>query len=755
MVLSLNDSSSTPLKPVTPNGVPDRVTICAVAKLPTPPETPATLTVGRIFDSPNLDGEQVSGLKFSPDGKRLTFLKGKEKDRETLDLWQYHLETGKQSLLIDSDILKQGELSEEEAALRERQRLFSKGIVQYTWMSSNNEVFIPAGGEGAICNVSDAEGVTAQVLPLTTGTKNNIKLSPKGAHVTYVHEKNLYVHERATGETRQLTHDGGGTITNGLPDFIAAEEMNRYDGYWWSPDETQIAYAQVDESPVPIAQRQEIYADRIETIDQRYPFAGERNVLVDLCVVDVKTGEEKRVSLGDNPDIYLERVKWLPDSRHLSFQVLQRNHQQLDLIVVDTETLEQRTLVTEHSDTWLNRHEEIRFLKNAPQFVWASERSGFKHLYLYDTDGTCISQLTSGDWCVNKIRHLDEKSGVLYFDGFADSILEQHLYSVPLDGSAKPTKVTAEKGWHDVKVAPDGKTFVDTFSHACAPPQVTLHDISGKQISAIQPNTVTTGHPYSPYLPIHSEPTFGTIKAVDGQTLHYSLLKPKDFDPNKQYPVIVHVYGGPGLRRVRNRWGCASGSWGQLMAQQGFVMFSIDNRGSSDRGVAFESPIHNLLGKVETEDLDSGVTFLKNQPYIDSTKIGLFGWSYGGYMTLMGMSKLPHFAAGVSVAPVSEWGLYDTCYTERYLPADNKEGYAASAVFPYLSELKGRLYLMHGMADDNVLFTNTTKVARALIDHGILFQMMCYPGAKHSIAGKINSTHIYSEITNFFKERLG
>ncbi|WP_223669490.1 S9 family peptidase [Kangiella shandongensis] len=717
------------------------------------------LTVERIYADPALTGPEPSSVKLSPDGRRVTFLKGKEEEQERLDLWEYNLADQQSRMLVDSADLMPGEekLSDEEKARRERMRLFAKGIINYYWGDDGETLLFPLGGDIFVHDLTKPADEATKQLTQTATYETDVKLSPDGKSVSFIREQDIFIVDTESGEERQLTFDGEGTIKNGMAEFVAQEEMGRLTGYWWSPNSKKLAYLKVDESPVNVEKRYEINAEDFTVFEQRYPSTGTNNVTIKLGVLDLTSGKTTWVDIGEEKDIYIPRVKWLSDSKRVSFQWQSRDQKTLKLMFADAETGKSHEVLTETAETWINLTKDLHFLKRHNAFVWTSERSGFRHIYLYDLKGELINQLTAGDWVVNKVYGVDEESGLIYFDANKDSPLQQHLYSVPMNGSGDIEKVTTKAGVHDVSFAKNMQLFVDYFSSVEQPPQVSLRQANGKLVTWLEENKLDAEHPYYPYYQSASKPEFGKIKADDGQEMYYRLYKPTNMEAGKTYPVIVDVYGGPHAQRVQNVWGARNTYWHHMMADRGFVIFSLDNRGSWNRGKAFEDPIYRKLGDVEVQDQVKGVDFLKSLPYVDSERIGMFGWSYGGYMTIMSMFKKPDvFKAGVSVAPVTDWYLYDTHYTERYLahPEDNKDGYEQSNVFPYLEGLEGDLMIIHGMADDNVLFTNSTKLFKALQDANKPFDMMNYPGSKHSIWGQKTRTHVFNTITDYFEEHL-
>ncbi|MBA5637029.1 S9 family peptidase [Duganella sp. LX20W] len=731
-----------------------RFILCFLAALAAVPATAEQLTLDRIHADPALSGPSVRNLKVSPDGARVTFLRGRADNQFQLDLWEYNLKDKSAHRLVDSKILVPEEnLSAAEKARRERERVASlKGILNYSWSPDGKQLLVPIAGNLYLIDVSQPD----QARLVASGNVFDPKISPRGRYVSFVRDQNLFVIELATGKEHQLTTDGGGTVHNGEAEFVAQEEMGQTTGYYWAPDDSAIAYKRYDESPVPVARRFEIFADRTDVVEQRYPAAGDPNVLVQLRIVSPATGEQRNVDLGPNPDIYLVRADWSASAKALLFQRQSRDQKTLELVSVDMATLAQRVLVTETSPTWVGIHDDLRFLANDAGFIWSSERSGRNHLYLYDMDGKLLHPITSGNWGIDNLLAVDEKAGKVYVSSNRDAVIDRQTYALALDGSTAnhPQRITQADGWHDAAFARNGEVFVDTWSDPDTPPQVSIRRPDGSMVAWLEHNELNASHPYARYKNAHLHTEYGTLKARDGQTLYYSLLKPANFNQFKKYPVFLSTYGGPHAQHVARKWG---NLFDQYMAQQGFVVFRLDNRGSFRRERAFTDAIYRQLGKVEVEDQLTGIAWLGQQSYVDSKRIGVFGWSYGGFMTLRLLAAASDkIALGVSVAPVTDWSLYDTHYTEQFMstPKDNADGYRDSGVYAHLDGLKSPLLLMHGMADDNVLFTNTTRMIDALVNRNVHFELMTYPGGKHGMSSRAQQRHVYGNIEAFFKKHL-
>ena len=710
-----------------------------------------TLDVERLFSEPDLNGRVPTALRFSPDVSRVTWLMAAEDNLDVLDLWEYDIERKESRPLVEAaSLTRPGRgLSDEEKANRERKRIFRSGITEYHWHPDGTRLLFPLDGCLYLYNLP--AGNLAQLTSDTT-FETNVAFSADGRYLSFIRSRNLFLKHLDDGVEIQITHDGGGTVSNGLAEFIAQEEMHRYDGYWWSPDSRRIAFLQVDESTVDLTQRYEIDADGMRVFDQRYPFAGTPNARVRLGIADVG-GAISWIEIQRDPESYVARVSWLADSRRLAVQVQDRGQQRLDLVIIDIETGEQKVVVTETSKTWINLNDNFRSLKEIDEFLWGSERTGFNHLYRIDGSGKLQTQISAAEGPVCDVKGVDEKSGLVYFDGYLDTPLERHLYVASISDETPPARITQAGSSHEVELSSDCRFFLDRSSSADTPVSVSLRRITGDALQSISSNELDRSHPMSPYIAIGGDASFGHLEAEDGQKLWYRLIRPT-LDGGQRFPVIVTVYGGPGVQRVTNEW---IPPWNRYMASRGYGLLQLDNRGSTNRGTAFEAPIYHSMGVAEVADQLTGVNFLKSLDWVDPERLGVFGHSYGGYMTLMLLMKAPGvFRCGVSVAPVTDWRLYDTHYTERYLgdPATNPEVYTQSSVFPWVANLQDRLLMIHGMADDNVLYTHSTRLYSVLQDAGVQFEMMAYPGAKHGIAGRQTNIHRYTLMDRFFDQYL-
>jgi dipeptidyl-peptidase-4 len=556
----------------------------------------------------------------------------------------------------------------------------------------------------------------------------------------------------ASGQERALTTDGGKTLSWGAAEFVAQEELGRDTGYWWSPDDRYIAVARVDESPVAIVKRAAIGASGTELIEQRYPAAGTKNAIVDLYVMTPGGRSRVKADLGPDPDYYLARVAWAKDGKSLYVQRLSRDQKRLDMLRIDPASGRSILLFSETSPTWVNLTDNFKPMKDG-SLIWSSERSGFSHLYRWKAGKW--TQLTRGEWAVEKVAGIDETAKRVYFTGTAETPIEQQLYWVSYKRPDAPVRVT-EKGWYNVAVMDKGATHaLVTRSNPSQPSQTYLADAAGTRLAWVEENALGASHPYAPYLDSHVLPTFGSITGPDGSKLYYRMLSPRLL-PGKRYPVYLYVYGGPHGQQVTDAWYSAL-PLHEALVDKGWIVFTIDNRGTNRRGTKFERAVYRSMGEAEVEDQLAGIQWLTRQPFVDPNRMVVQGWSYGGYMTLKLLEKAPGvFAAGVAVAPVTRWELYDTAYTERYLgnPALDPKPYQSSDALDDAVKIRDPVLLVHGMSDDNVVFQNSTELYARLQQGKRPFEMMVYPGATHAIAGEGPQTHAWTTITRFLDEKV-
>ncbi len=708
------------------------------------------LTLERVFANPDLSGPQPRALKLSPDGKLVTLLKPRADEKERLDLWAIDSATGAERMLVDSRKTGSGaELSEAEKMQRERDRSVagSTGIASYDWAPDGKSILVPVDGDLYLASLD------GQVTRLTNSPASELNgvVSPKGGFVSYVRDGNLFV-QPIGGQERQVTQGASDTVSWGVAEFVAQEEMDRRTGYWWSPDDQLIAVARVDESPVGIVTRTAIGGEGTKVYQQRYPAAGTPNALVDLYITRPDGRGQVKVDLGDDGDIYLARVDWSNDGRTLYVQRQSRDQKRLDLLSVDPATGKSRILLTERAKSWINLSNNFRPLSDG-SFLWWSEKTG--HGHLYHVRGGRWLALTSGAWEVRDVVSVDERQGTVYFTGNRETPLEQQLYTTSLAGRGEPRQLTSNGWWNDAVMGRGATHIVISRSNTDQPKQVYLADNSGKQLRWLSENALADSHPYAPYLASHAKTQFGTIKAADGSTLYTRIMTPP-MEPGKQYPVFMLHYGGPGAGRVvTNQWGSPIY---QYLVDRGWIVFAIDNRGTPDRGKAFEDQLYRSMGTVEVDDQLKGVEWLKAQPYVDPKRIATYGWSYGGYLSAKLLEKAPGiFSAAVAGAPVTRWELYDTHYTERYLgkPQDQPSAYPPAGAVDEAVKIKDPMLLIHGMSDDNVVFDNATALMARMQAGAVPFEMMVYPGQTHRVGGPGISVHLWRTIEDFLRRNGG
>ncbi|GAA0869134.1 S9 family peptidase [Brevundimonas basaltis] len=722
---------------------------------------PAVLTPERVFANPSLSGPVARGVSLSPDGELVAFLRSREDDVDVLDLWAAPTGEGEPFKLIDAQALvpDAGELSEAEKARRERMRISQRGVVEYSWDEQGRYILAPLEGDVFLAERPDSSGGGGAVRRLTETEADEIdaKVSPEGNYVSWVRDQDLVVYDLASGRETPVTTDGEGLITWATAEFIAQEEMDRDTGYWWSPNERYIALQRTDESTVDVIPRLDITGGGATVIEQRYPRAGRPNAVVDLYVHDRQTGRRTKVDLGADADIYLARVNWSADGETLYVQRQSRDQKTLDLLSVDPATGASRVIVTQRSNAWVPLSHDFKALEDG-NFIWSSEETGWKHLYLYNRDGRRLRAITRGQYPVKSLNGVNQQTGEVFFtasmrDG-RELPIEQQMFRASLRRTVTPVAVTPAGGWWSASMNRTGTAYVGNYTDLNTPTQSGLYRADGRFVRWIEENRLDESHPFWPYVSRRQTPTFGTLES-HGETLVWQMTTPPDFDPAKQYPVVMQVYGGPSGGGVKKSWQPATN---QLLTEAGYIVFRLDNRGEGDRSAAFKQALYLKMGQPEIEDQVLGINYLRSLPFVDDDRIAAMGWSYGGFMTLHMLTE-PEMGltSAISGAPVSDWSLYDTHYTERFMstPQANPEGYAASDVVDQLDRMTGRLLLLHGMADDNVIFENATRVINALQENSQPFEMMLYPGQRHGVRGNPRQLQQWRTYLDFLDRTIG
>ncbi|MEE8447488.1 MAG: S9 family peptidase [Gemmatimonadota bacterium] len=580
------------------------------------------------------------------------------------------------------------------------------------------------------------------------------KLSPDASHVSFVRDHDLFVVDLRTGVERALTTDGSADVINGAGDWVYEEELALWDAYRWSPDGRRIAYWRFDQGPIRpfhMIDDLELYP---ELVTVRYPKAGTQNSRVRVGSLDVATGETTWFDTGPDPDVYLARMEWASSSGEVVIQRLNRHQNRLDVLLGDASTGETRLVLSETDSAWVDVGDYLTWLDGGRRFLWASERDGYNHLYLYERDGTLVRQLTRGEWEVAVLDGVDEERGLVYFTAAAPSPRERSVYAVSLSGS-EVSVIAGDGGSHAAQFSPDAEFFFDRHSTITSPPTTTLRRADGTVVRVLEGNTALAARVDSAEL---EELEFFEVEAADGVPLFAYMIKPSGFDAARTYPLLMYVYGGPGSQTVLDRWGGSRYLWHQLLAQRGFIIVSVDNRGTGGRGRDFKKQTYLHLGELETADQLAAARQLGALPVVDPSRIGIWGWSYGAYMTLLSIFLSEgELALGISVAPVTSWELYDTIYTERFMrtPVENPGGYEQSAPLTHAPKLEASLLLVHGMGDDNVHFQNTVQLVHELEAANRQFSLRIFPNKAHAIAGAAARVNLYEMMTDYLMRHLG
>jgi len=579
--------------------------------------------------------------------------------------------------------------------------------------------------------------------------------SPDGRMISFIRENNLFVEDLGMQRReRALTRDGGPKILNGRLDWVYQEELygrGNFGAYWWSPDSTSIAYLRIDERPVPeFSVVDHIpYDQKVEVTP--YPKAGDPNPIVKLGIVSAAGGDTRWVNTFkyQPEDFLITRVTWKPDSKTVVYQAQNREQTFLDLNFADRSTGESRTAIHETSKAWVATIDNPTWLKDG-SFLWLSERTGWQHIYHYDADGKLLRQVTDGKWEADPLEGVDEEKGLIYFVATEHSHIGPQSYSIKLNGTDMK-RLTMTEGTHRLNVSPAYNYFIDTWSDVNTPSQLRLYDSTGKLVRVVSENKVDLLKNYK----------LGTaelmqVKTRDGFVMEALMIKPPDFDPRKKYPVMSFTYSGPHAPQVHNSWGSTTYMWHQLLAQKGYIIWICDNRTASGKGIESTWPVYKNFGELELRDLEDGVTWLKSQPYVDGSRIGLWGWSYGGFMTSYALTHSQSFKIGIAGGSVTDWRDYDSIYTERYMltPQNNPEGYKRSAPAAAAKSLHGKLLLIHGAIDDNVHMANTIQFVYELQKAGKQFQLMVYPKSRHGVTDPLLLTHMRQMMTDFIVANL-
>ena len=696
-----------------------------------------------IWKDYTFSSETVRGVRSMADGKNYTAL---EKGKSGVNLVQYNYRTGKKATtLIDAKNLvfndNKLEMQSYEFSADENKILVGTEVEAIYRRSSKAHYF-----------VYDLE--TQKVEQLTPEDKQMYAdFSPSGNKVAYVVKNNLYFKDFSNGKVTQVTSDGEyNKIINGASDWVYEEELELSKAFQWSADGNKLAYYRFDETAVK-QWNMKMYDGLYPSDAQfKYPKAGEENAKVQVKIYNLTDSKTVNVNLGTEYE-YIPSIEWTKDPNTLAVISSNRHQSEVKVNLIDAITGNGKTIYTEKSNTYIEMPFDVHFTKDKEHFIILSEKSGFRHLYLHKIDGSLKNQITTGDWPVTSYYGMNEKKGIAYFQSAETSPMNRDVYSVNLDGSNKK-RLTKKEGTNRADFSNSFAYFINYHTTANTPNYVSLHNSAGNTIRVLKDNQKLNQTLVEYEI---GAKTFFKITTSKNVELNAWMIKPPNFDEGKKYPVFLTIYGGPGSQTVTNSWGSSNYFWHQMLAQKGYIVISVDNRGTGARGVDFKKVTYKQLGKYETEDQIEAAKYFATLPYVDASRIGVQGWSYGGYMSSLCLLKgAEYFKAAIAVAPVTNWRFYDSIYTERYMqtPQENEDGYDDNSPINHVEKLKGKYLLVHGMADDNVHLQNTSEMISALVDADKQFDLFVYPNKNHGIYGGNTRYHLYTKMTNFLLENL-
>lgn len=699
-----------------------------------------TITVEDFTTKPTFAAKSVSGINWMKDGKFYSSLQNNK-------VVKYNVTTGEVvETLVDGNALSPAiQIDDYSFSADEKQVLLSTGFEQiYRW-SFRADYFI-----------YDLMGKTVKKLS-SNGKQSYATFSPDGSKVAFVRANNLFYVSLADMKETQVTNDGKfNEIINGSTDWVYEEEFGFTTGFFWSPDNNKLAYYRFDESKVKEYNMQKWNqgAKYPQDYKFKYPKAGEVNSEIDIYLYDLASQQKIKADLGTNKDIYIPRVMWTKDANTLSIRRMNRLQNTLEILHMNALTGALTTAFTETSKTYIDINDDLTYLDDKKHFIYVSEMSGYNHIYLYTIEGKLVRQITNGSWEVTRFLGLDEKTKTVYYQSAEVSPLERQVYAISLDGKKK-VKLTPDAGANTVNMSNDFQFYINYYNSATQPTTVSLFATKGNKLIKVLEKNEALQKTVAEYGIAAKE--FFTFNTVDGQALNGLFMKPKDFDATKKYPVLIYQYSGPGSQNVSNSWGGGHFYFHQMLVQKGYIVAIVDTRGTGFRGEAFKKMTYKQLGKYELEDHVAAAKYLSTLSYVDASRLGIWGWSYGGYMSSLAMTNGGGiFKMGIAVAPVTNWRYYDTVYTERYLqtPEENASGYDDNSPSTHAAKLQGNFLLIHGTGDDNVHFQNSVVLQEALINAGKQFDSFYYPDKHHGIQGGKTRYHLYTQMLNYVVENL-
>ncbi|MDR2835079.1 MAG: S9 family peptidase [Bacteroidales bacterium] len=702
------------------------------------------ITMEDIYRKGTFSQRTISGLESLKDGEHYTRVENFGKN-----IVKYSYETGEktENLFVST-----------ESGIEN-----FDAIVEYQFSEDESKILLGINYESIYRHSFKAEYYIYDIKSKTSkklsenGKQQLASFSPNGTMVSFVRDNNIFVKNIINDENEiQLTTDGKfNEIINGAPDWVYEEEFSFSKAYEWSNDSKKIIFLKSDESKVKMYSLQTFGKLYPENYDYKYPKAGEENSKVSVHIVDINTKNIIEANIGDKNDIYIPRIMFTQAANLAAVIKLNRLQNKYELFLIDANSGNSNVILTINDEKYIEINDDLKFLKDNKNFILSNETSGYRHLYLYDINGKLIRQITRGDWEVTNFYGIDEKTETLFFQAAKSTAINREIFSVNINGE-NLTNLSVKIGTNNAEFSSNFKFFINRYTDANTPLFITLNDNKGKIIREIETNQnlnkkISTEGEF-PF----AKKEFFKITTEDGTELNAWMIKPLDFKKSKKYPVLMYVYGGPGNQTVLNAWD-RDMSWWQMLTQKGYIIVSVDNRGTGSRGKDFKQTTYKQLGKYEVQDQISVAKFLGTQKYIDKDRIGIFGWSYGGYMSSLCMTiGADYFKAGIAVAPVTNWRFYDSIYTERYngLPQDNKSGYDDNSPVNHAKEMKGKFLLVHGTADDNVHFQNSIEFVDKLIANDVQFQTMYYPNNDHGIYFGNSRFHLYTMMTNFIEKNL-
>lgn len=703
------------------------------------------LTLKEIWASKTFFAETVEQPNSMQDGEHFTAL---EEVNGDIVLLKYNYKSGK---VVDT-LLKQSQITSDADQIT---------IQDYQFSPDESSIMISTGMEQIYRHSFRSSNYiydfkTKKITPLSKGTKQMYpSFSPDGSKIAFVRDNNIFIKDLKSGKELTVTTTGKqNRIINGATDWVYEEEFSFDKAMFWNRNGEKLAYYEFDETNVPeftlIMYGGALYPGEYK---YKYPKAGETNSNVSIYVYDVKASKNVKMETGNDTDQYIPRVKWTQDPAVLSIQRMNRHQNKLELLFADAASGKTKVVLKEENNTYIDISDNLTFLADGKSFIWTSELEGYNHIYHYDINGKLIKKITSGSWDVDEMQGVDEQKKLIYFTSAENGATDRDLFVVKIDGSGK-RKLSQKNGTNKVAFSNGLKYFLNTHSDANTPYFVSLHASDGKQIRVLQDNKklIDTLAHYK-----MSKKEFFKFKTSEGVELNGWMIKPADFDQNKKYPMFMTVYGGPGHNTVNNSWEAQNYLWHEMIAQKGYIVVSVDNRGTGYRGEKFKKSTYKQLGKLETIDQIEAAKYFQSLPYVDRNRIGIEGWSFGGYLTSLCATKAPDlFKMAIAIAPVTNWKFYDSIYTERFLqtPKENPEGYEENSPINFVKNLKCKYMLVHGSADDNVHVQNTMEMINALVKANKQFDLFVYPDKNHGIYGGLTRLHLFTKMTDFITENL-